>query len=84
MVCNTIAHDTKKKAAPITPLIAIARLLLPASALLAVACGSAQAAAGDTLAQVKTRGTLRYGVPITLCQLAVSALYVFVMFRVMT
>ncbi|MGH8633022.1 MAG: SLC13 family permease [Burkholderiales bacterium] len=27
---------------------------------------------------------LRYGVPITLCQLAVSALYVFVMFRLMS
>jgi len=27
---------------------------------------------------------LRYGVPITICQLAVSALYVFIMFRVMT
>jgi len=82
--CNTITHDTKKKAAPITPLIAIARLLLPASALLAVACGFAQAAAGDTLAQVKTRGTLRYGVPIPICQLAVAALYVLVMFRLMT
>jgi general L-amino acid transport system substrate-binding protein len=30
--------------------------------LFAVACGSAHAAAGDTLAQVKTRGTLRCGV----------------------
>ena len=84
MGCNTIAHDTKKKAAPITPLIGIARLLLHASALLAVACGSAQAAAGDTLAQVKTRGTLRYGVPITVAQLAVSTLYVLVLFRLMT
>jgi len=61
-VPQAIAHGTKKKAAPITPLIAIARLLLPASALLAVACGSAQAAAGETLAQVKSRGTLRCGV----------------------
>jgi len=49
-----------------------------------VACGTAQGAAGETLAQVKTRGTLRYGVPITLCQLAVAALYILVMFRVMT
>jgi len=30
--------------------------------MLAVACGCAQGAAGDTLAQVKTRGTLRCGV----------------------
>jgi len=74
----------KKKAAPITPLIAIARLLLHATALLAVACGSAQAAAGDTLAQVKTRGTPRYGVPITVAQLAVSTLYVLVPIRLMT
>jgi hypothetical protein len=32
---------------------------------------------------VQVPGFLRYGVPITLCQLAVSALYVFVMFRLM-
>ncbi|MGH8710258.1 MAG: hypothetical protein ACREVA_02915 [Burkholderiales bacterium] len=62
----------KKKAVPITPLMTIARLLLPASVvLLAAACGTAYAEAGDTLAQVKSRGA-----PITLCQLAVSALYV--------
>jgi Na+/H+ antiporter NhaD/arsenite permease-like protein len=34
--------------------------------------------------RVTFMGFLRYGVPITLCQLAVSALYVFVMFRLMT
>ena len=33
--------------------------------------------------RVTFMGFLRYGVPITLCQLAVSALYVFVMFRLM-
>jgi len=66
--------------------------------LLVAACGTAYAAAGDTLALVKSRGVLRcgvsagicakqgrrvsfvtflrYGVPITLCQLAVAALYV--------
>ncbi|HEV3114673.1 MAG TPA: hypothetical protein VGY99_29650, partial [Candidatus Binataceae bacterium] len=37
-------------------------LLLPASILFAIAGGPARAAAGDTLAQVKSRGTLRCGV----------------------
>jgi general L-amino acid transport system substrate-binding protein len=41
---------------------AIVALLLPASMLFAIAGGPAQAAAGDTLAQVKSRGTLRCGV----------------------
>lgn len=40
----------------------VARLLLPAIVLLAVACGTVHAAAGETLAQVKARGTLRCGV----------------------
>ena len=54
---------TEKESLPITPLITIAKLLLPASvALLAAACGTAYAAAGDTLALVKSRGTLRCGV----------------------
>jgi general L-amino acid transport system substrate-binding protein len=37
-------------------------LLLPGSILFAIAGGPARAAAGDTLAQVKSRGTLRCGV----------------------
>jgi general L-amino acid transport system substrate-binding protein len=41
---------------------AIAALLLPVGLLLSIACGTAQAAAGETLAQVKSRGTLRCGV----------------------
>jgi len=56
------SRDMNKKVAPITPLITFARLLLPAGALFAIACGSAHAAAGETLAQVTTRGTLRCGV----------------------
>jgi general L-amino acid transport system substrate-binding protein len=38
------------------------RLLLPAGLLFSLMCGSAHAAAGETLAQVKARGTLRCGV----------------------
>jgi general L-amino acid transport system substrate-binding protein len=41
---------------------AIAALSLPAGILFAIAGAPAQAAAGDTLAQVKSRGTLRCGV----------------------
>jgi hypothetical protein len=59
----------------------ISRVLLPAGVLFAFACGSAQAAAGETLAQIKARGTLRCGVPITVCQLAMAAVYVLVLFR---
>ncbi|HEX9684788.1 MAG TPA: amino acid ABC transporter substrate-binding protein [Burkholderiales bacterium] len=51
-----------KKVTAITPPIAIARLLLHASVLFAVAYGPAQAAAGETVAQVKARGFLRCGV----------------------
>jgi general L-amino acid transport system substrate-binding protein len=39
-----------------------AALLLPASILFTIGCGPAHAAAGETLAQVKSRGTLRCGV----------------------
>ena len=53
----------KKKAVPISPLITIAKLLIPAfAALLAAAYGTVYAAAGDTLALVKSRGMLRCGV----------------------
>jgi len=56
-------HDTNKKVIPITPLNKIAGLLLASSiAVLAVACGAAHAADGDTLAGVKVRGVLRCGV----------------------
>jgi general L-amino acid transport system substrate-binding protein len=41
---------------------ALAALLLPAALLLTIACEPAHAAAGETLAQVKSRGTLRCGV----------------------
>ena len=40
----------------------VALLALAGPALLAAACGSAYAAAGETLAQVKSRGAVRCGV----------------------
>ena len=51
-----------RKIAAIPFRFTITRLLLPAGVLLAIACGSAQAAAGETLAQIKSRGVLRCGV----------------------
>jgi hypothetical protein len=59
-VCVLIT--SKKKTASITPLIAIAWLLLPAGVLFALAGGSAFAAAGDTVARVKAREVVRCGV----------------------
>jgi general L-amino acid transport system substrate-binding protein len=53
------AHE---KVTAITSLLTIVRLLLHASVLVAVVCGPAQAAAGDTVARVKARGVLRCGV----------------------
>ena len=57
------AHDnTVTPPGKISAVVPLAALLLSATLLFTIACEPAQAAAGETLAQVKSRGTLRCGV----------------------